>query len=113
MRPCAGLLGCVSVSRVSPSMQRLVLPAILTVIAFNAASAGPLGLKPSATPARGAPAFARKLRQPPLEPAPVRQPTPQGPTFGGGFLDMCFGANAAAVDRHGDSPAQPALQPGL
>src|SRR5262245_43091723 len=111
MRPCAGLLGCVSVSRVSPSMQRLVLPAILTVIAFNAASAGPLDLNPSATPARGAPAFARTFRQPPLEPAPVRQPTPQGPSFGGGFLEMLFGGNAAPFDRFGDSPAQPAMNP--
>ena len=39
-------------------MQRLVLPTILTVIAFNTASAGPLNLNPSDLPAAGASAFA-------------------------------------------------------
>src|SRR5262245_33313960 len=67
-------------------MQRLVLPAIFTAITLNTASAGPLNLNAPDTP--GARPFAQPYPQAPLEAPPVRQV--QGPSFGGGFLEMLF-----------------------
>jgi lipoprotein-anchoring transpeptidase ErfK/SrfK len=106
-------------------MQRLVLPAIVTVITFNTASAGPLNLN---APDAGARPFAQPYAQPPLEAPPVRQA--QAPSFGGGFFEMLFRGPAASryepnpivtpqYDQRGyrqpfdpaGEPAQPAVSP--
>src|SRR5262245_17249268 len=111
-------------------MQRLVLPAILTVITFNTASAGPLSLSPPELPAGGASAYAQSYARPPLAPAPAQQVNSQNPNYGGGFFEMLFRGPAASryepnpvvtpqYDQRGyrqpfdpsGEPAQPAVSP--
>jgi lipoprotein-anchoring transpeptidase ErfK/SrfK len=83
-------------------MQRIVLatlPALLTVLAFNAASAGPLALSPESypaaapSPASAALPLASIFGAPaPAHPAPAsRVAAMQGPSMGGGFLEALFG----------------------
>jgi lipoprotein-anchoring transpeptidase ErfK/SrfK len=106
-------------------MQRLVLPTILAVIAFNTASAGPLNLNPPGLPAGDASAFAQSFARPPVAPTPVQQ----NPNYGGGFFEMLFRGPAASryepnpivtpqydqrgyrqpFDPAGESPAHPAV----
>src|SRR5262245_44327458 len=75
----SGLCGsCVQSSRVSPSMQRLVLSVIITAFTINTAAAGPLNLNP--------PGGAGS----PVESALVHRVQSSGPNFGGGFLELLF-----------------------
>ena len=70
-------------------MQRLVLSAIVTVLVFSTASAGPLSLNPADASARAAAPLRRTLAQPPAETQPAQPVDMQGPGFGG-FFEMLF-----------------------
>jgi lipoprotein-anchoring transpeptidase ErfK/SrfK len=80
-------------------MQRLVLPLVLTVFAFNTASAGPLNLNAPDTPAAGAAPLGQIFAQ-----APVRQVNDQNPNFGGGFLEMLFRGPGNSPARYEPNP---------
>jgi len=79
-------------------MQRLVLPAILTVFVINTASAGPLNLNAPDTPSAGGP-LGQIFAQ-----APVRQVNEQNPNFGGGFFEMLFRGPGNAAPRYEPNP---------
>ena len=80
-------------------MQRLVLPLVLTVFAFNTASAGPLNLNAPDTPAAGSAPLGQIFAQ-----APVRQVNDQNPNFGGGFLEMLFRGPGSSPARYEPNP---------
>jgi lipoprotein-anchoring transpeptidase ErfK/SrfK len=79
-------------------MQRLVLPFIVSVFAFNTASAGPLNLNAPDTPAAGGP-LGQIFAQ-----APVRQVNEQNPNFGGGFFEMLFRGPSNSAPRYEPNP---------
>jgi lipoprotein-anchoring transpeptidase ErfK/SrfK len=80
-------------------MQRIVLPTLLSVLAINVASAGPLALNPDSYAAGGPPPVSAVFPLTAIFGAPApAEPTPaprlaavQGPSLGGGFLEMLFG----------------------
>src|SRR5262245_53301310 len=73
------------VSRVSASMQRVALSAVLTIFAFTSATAGPLSLNAPERPA---------------EAAPVRPVN----NLGGGFLEQLFGGFQSTAPRYEPNP---------
>src|SRR5439155_5043126 len=80
---CAAVVSsCVQSSRVSPSMQRLVLPVIITAFTIATAAAGPLNLNP--------PGGAQSGAGSPADGALVHRVQSPGPNFGGGFLELLF-----------------------
>src|SRR5262245_15132046 len=82
-------------------MQRLVIPAILSVVTLTTASAGPLSPNPSNQPARGAPP-ADIVGPAPAEATQVRPVN--SPNLGGGFLEMLFGGSGNAAPRYEPNP---------
>src|SRR5262249_35687056 len=74
----------------SASMQRLVLPVILTVFTFTAASAGPLNITAPDRPPPRPPSREK------VAPATVDQTVRPASGFGGGFFEMLFGGPPAS-----------------
>jgi lipoprotein-anchoring transpeptidase ErfK/SrfK len=89
-------------------MQRIVIPAVLTIFAVTPAGAGPLDLNPQSQPDT---AFAQVFAAPPPEPTRTAQAAMQGPNYGGGFFEMLFAppSRQQAAPRY-YAPA-PALMP--
>src|SRR5712691_12092887 len=86
-------------------MQRIVIPAVLTIFAFTPASAGPLDPSLQSQPDT---AFAQVFAAPPPAPARTAQAAMQGPNYGGGFFEMLFaapGRQQAAPRYYAPAPA--------
>src|SRR5215213_8457284 len=107
-------------------MQRIVLPTLLVVLSLTSASAGPLTLNPESysrpaesypSPAARTPVsgpFASIFGEPsPAAPAAPRVTVAQGPSLGGGFLEMLFnpGGQQAVPPRYEQQPAYYGRQP--
>jgi lipoprotein-anchoring transpeptidase ErfK/SrfK len=69
-------------------MQRLVLPAIIAAFTFTTATAGPLNLSPPNSPPSIRPSAGGAAPLGNVETPPIR--LAQGPSFGGGFLELLF-----------------------
>ena len=90
-------------------MHRIVLSVLLTVLTVSNTSAGPLTLSPESysgsaaqAPASGRLPFASVFRESsPVNPAPTPWVTvAQGPSFGGGFLEMLFNPGGRQTPPH-------------